>query len=57
VPVHIGQPQPGSELEQTLLARLERERGRHELRLRVPGTVDWQKHGMQPRWLGMETSD
>jgi hypothetical protein len=26
-------------------------------RMRVPGGLDWQKHGLQPRWLGMETSD
>jgi hypothetical protein len=57
VPVHIGQPEPGSDLEQTLLARLERERGRYDLRLRVPGALDWRQHGMRPRWLGMETSD
>lgn len=24
---------------------------------RIPGGLDWQKHGLQPRWLGMETSD
>ena len=23
----------------------------------VPGGLDWQEHGLQPRWLGMETSD
>jgi hypothetical protein len=23
----------------------------------MPGDLDWGKHGLQPRWLGMETSD
>jgi hypothetical protein len=58
VPVHIGQPEPGSEEERALLARQKRTRGRSDLlQRRVPGGLDWQKHGLQPRWLGMETSD
>jgi hypothetical protein len=59
VPVHIGQPEPGSEQERMLLARQERIRDRYgrQRSPRVPGRLDWQKHGMQPRWLGMETSD
>jgi hypothetical protein len=58
VPVHIGQPLPGSEQERTLLAPQKRTAGRYDRpQLRVPGGLDWQKHGMQPRWLGMETSD
>ncbi len=39
------------------MARQKRTRGRYDPRLRVPAGLDWQKHGMQPRWLGMETSD
>jgi hypothetical protein len=31
--------------------------GNWQRSLRVPGTLDWQKHGLEPRWLGMETSD
>ncbi len=42
-----------------LLVRQERMRGRYDRQRspRVPGGLDWQKHGLQPRWLGMETSD
>jgi hypothetical protein len=59
VPVHIGQPEPGSEQERVLLVQRERMRGRGDRQRlpRVPGGLDWQKHGLQPRWLGMETSD
>jgi hypothetical protein len=59
VPVHIGQPEPGSEQERALLQRLAHARGQHDGQRspRVPGGLDWQKHGLQPRWLGMETSD
>lgn len=56
VPVHIGQPQPGFEQERALTRRQAHGRGPHE-RQRVPGGLDWQRHGLQPRWLGMETSD
>ena len=57
--MHIGQPQPGSEQERALLQRLVHARGPHAGRrsARVPGGLDWQTHGLQPRWLGMETSD
>ena len=59
VPVHIGQPEPGSEREQVLLARHEYMAGRNDQQRlpAVPGGLDWQEHGLQPRWLGMETSD
>lgn len=59
VPVHIGQPEPGSEREQALLQQLARARRSYagQQTPRVPGDLDWQKHGLQPRWLGMETSD
>jgi hypothetical protein len=41
-----------------LLARRETMGGRYQgPQLRVPEGVDWQKHGLEPRWLGMETSD
>jgi len=46
VPVHIGEPEPGSQQQRA-------QRPPH----RVPGGLDWQKHGLQPRWLGMDTSD
>jgi hypothetical protein len=45
VPVHIGQPEPGSQQQ------------RAQRQQRVPAGLDWQVHGFQPRWLGMETSD
>jgi hypothetical protein len=46
VPVHIGQPVPGSEQEKGW-----------RLPQRVPDELGWQKHGLEPRWLGMESSD
>lgn len=59
VPVHVGQLEPGSEHDQHLRTRAaERDRmGRRDLILQLPGDLDWQKHGLQPRWLGMESSD
>ena len=59
VSVHVGQPEPGSEHDEHLRARAaERDRmGRRDLILQVPGDLDWHKHGLQPRWLGMESSD
>ncbi|MGW3308352.1 hypothetical protein ACWDG9_17400 [Streptomyces sp. NPDC001073] len=56
VPVHIGQPEPGSERDRAL--RLWAEHGQNRpAPLRVPGDVDWPRHGLQPRWLGRESSD
>ena len=46
VPVHIGYPEPGSQPQ-----RAQRP-SQHVL-----ADLDWQRHGLQPRWLGMETSD
>jgi hypothetical protein len=57
VPVHIGQPEPGSEREQALLLEQRAADRSSRPRLRVPAGLDWQKHGLEPRWLGMETSD
>ncbi|WP_206307371.1 hypothetical protein [Streptomyces sp. ICN441] len=59
VPVHIGQPEPGSEREQGLLLRRERSRNVFDgpEPLRVPGDVAWEQHGLIPRWWGMESSD
>ena len=51
VPVHIGEREPGSEQE-PVRSGYGRQRSP-----RVPGGLDWQKHGLQPRWLGTETSD
>lgn len=59
VPLHIGQPEPGSEQERMLLEQRERTRDRFGLQrlFRVPGNLDWHKHGLGPRWLGRDTSD
>ena len=59
VPVHIGQPEPGSEEEQALLLRRERSLSRTgpPEPLRVPGDVPWEQHVVVPRWWGMESSD
>jgi hypothetical protein len=59
VPVHIGQPEPGSEQDQMVRLRAECVNATYERQQlpRVPDGLDWHKHGMQPRWLGMETSD
>ncbi len=54
VPVHVGQPEPGSQQEWSLAERQGRARERPP---RVPAGLAWQQHGMEPRWLGMETSD
>jgi hypothetical protein len=51
VPVHVGQPEPGSEEERQLAQWL------REQPLRVPAGLAWQQHGVEPRWLGMETSE
>jgi hypothetical protein len=42
VPVHVGQPTPGVDPQQAPP---------------VPQDLDWRKHGLQPRWIGMESSD
>ncbi|MGP3691011.1 hypothetical protein ACTVZO_41160 [Streptomyces sp. IBSNAI002] len=61
VPVHIGQPAPGSEQEQELLLRQQWPDYRGHVNPptppRVPGDVPWEQHGLLPRWLGMESSD
>jgi hypothetical protein len=58
VSVHIGQPEPGSQREQQMLVQTEYARERYGARsFRVPGDLDWQGKGLQPRWLGMETGD
>ncbi len=50
VPVHVGQPVPNG-LESGRPPQPKRRSG-----LADPG-FEWQKHGVEPRWLGMETSD
>lgn len=58
VSVHIGQPEPGSQREQQMLVQTEHDREQYGPRsFRVPGNLDWQGKGLQPRWLGMETGD
>jgi hypothetical protein len=54
VPVHVGQPEPGPHQERPLAQRPGRTRERLP---RVPAGLAWQQHGVEPRWLGMETSD
>jgi hypothetical protein len=56
VPVHIGQPTPGSEPPWPEVTPRQGDLGVRR-GPRVPGDLDWEKHGLQPRWLGMETSD
>lgn len=57
--MHVGQPEPNSEQERMLTAQREHQRdvGHRERAPRVPGDLTWEKHGLQPRWLGMETND
>jgi hypothetical protein len=52
VPVHIGQPElvPGAEYSSA-------DRRRGEPPPRVQAGLDWRKHGVEPRWLGMDSSD
>jgi hypothetical protein len=54
MPVHVGQPEAGSQQERLLAQRQSRTRERP---LRVPVGLAWQQHGAEPRWLGIETSD
>ena len=54
VPVHVGQHEPGSEQERLLA---QRRSSMNERPPRVPAGLAWQQHGLEPRWLGMETSD
>jgi len=51
VPVHVGQPEPGSQQDSRPATR------RPEAPAPVPAGLGWQQHGLEPRWLGMETSD
>lgn len=60
VAVHVGQPLPGSEAEQALIARAAQVHNVFSSprdRLRIPGTAAWQANGLEPRWLDMESSD
>jgi hypothetical protein len=60
VPVHVAQPTPGSAAEQALIASATRAHnvfGGSQGRLRIPGDAAWQANGLEPRWLGMESSD
>jgi hypothetical protein len=58
VPVHVGQPEPGSERERQLLLQRQHADPRiRERSPRVPAGLAWQQHGTEPRWLGMDTSD
>jgi hypothetical protein len=62
VPLHVGQPAPTQEDLADAVARTDAlESGRPPRRQRrsalVQPGVEWQKHGADPRWLGMETSD
>ncbi|GAA3667063.1 hypothetical protein GCM10022237_28800 [Nocardioides ginsengisoli] len=61
VAVHIGQHPPGSEAESVQLRIWENAResrsGSTDDHLRVPADVDWERHGLTPRWIGQETAD
>jgi hypothetical protein len=54
VQVHVGQQEPGSQQDRLPAQRQSRTGERPP---RVPAGLAWQQHGMEPRWLGMETSD
>jgi hypothetical protein len=62
VPVHVGQPAPTQEDPVDVVAGADaptsgwppRRQGRFPL---VGLGIDWRRHGIEPRWLGMETSD
>jgi hypothetical protein len=62
VPVHVGQPVPTPLAVADALARtdsLESKRPSRHQRSSAPSHsgIEWQQHGVEPRWLGMETSD
>ena len=59
VPVHVGQPEPGSEEDQWLRTKATQPDrwGRRTRTPQVPAGLDWQGHGLEPRWLETETSD
>lgn len=52
VPVHIGQDDPSSFEEEP-----ENRRSTGAQPARIPPTLNWDKNGLEPRWLGTETSD
>jgi hypothetical protein len=62
VPVHVGQPAPTQEELVDAVAGADargsgwppRRQGRFPL---VGPGIEWWRHGVEPRWLGMETSD
>jgi hypothetical protein len=60
--VHVGQPVPTPLAVADALARtdsLESKRPARHQRSSAPSHsgIEWQQHGIEPRWLGMETSD
>lgn len=59
VSVHVGQHEPGSQQDRMLRLRVEKRdmTYTYERLPRVPHDLNWQSHGLQPRWLGQETSD
>jgi len=54
VPVHVAQSSP---IRENLADAPRRPSQRQRSSALVEPGVDWQKHGVEPRWLGMETSD
>jgi hypothetical protein len=57
VPVHIGHPAPSPELNtQAKLPKLGQWKRVRQSSL-TDVDVDWQRHGVEPRWLGMESVD
>ena len=50
VPVHVGLPRPGAPDARPVP-------GGHIPTALLDAGIDWTRHGLDPRWLGMETSD
>jgi hypothetical protein len=62
IPVHVGQPAPTEEDPVDAGTGADAPGSRwpppHQSRVPLVGAgVDWRRHGVEPRWLGMETSD
>jgi hypothetical protein len=59
IPVHVGQPAPTHEDLVDAVAKTDAP-GSGRLPRRFPliePGIEWREHGVEPRWLGMETSD
>lgn len=57
VPIHVGQSVPPPAEERQEAEPSKQDGGQlGDAGLRSP-SIDWRRHGLEPRWLGMETSD